>query len=567
MVQSLGHYIEVAFLEKEANNSTLHGALLRVSLFVEVALNMVRCVARIDQVLFHCLRISHRFISFHDNSALGVDRLSNLLQISALFPLEEEVASSVGRHMHQHSSHFIQRVLLFVTSDPELVHSECKSSFDEPVQGQLNSSGTVSAVFTVALFLADRELLPLLEAGASVEVHAPLSHQLKQLHALFLVLIDCLPCLEHPTHLLVSIIFNHLSLPLSEIQRQPSPHEPLLSRSLGSQVLHVVLKHLRLDTQGLQDHSHLLERGVSIAKTASTDATIGSFMFCLNQSIHLSFCVIDSGRVRLLSFFKLLNDLGETVLSPSGESFLDVTLLDQLEEPVAGLDGNGIDVALACDLTNSLEDFLAQGFSSDSANHVDGILFSLDIISPSAQDVSSFVNVSVLQSTADKGTHGGVKVLFKGVPHVFHVTKLILQFVLLGLISLLLILHISNQGSSIGFLGMQGSTESILSIFEVSLHPLPERTRRVSLHPVNQYLSDEPASAVELPRGFEPGVETSCRVHIRQSGDVICDNFAAKALHLCDRVLLSVLIAQDGALHLRDGHLVVILSLVKLFNV
>lgn len=121
----------------------------------------------------------------------------------------------------------------------------------------------------------------------------------------------------------------------------------------------------------------------------------------------LFFFILASGVIKFL----LGHHLGKNaemigILAPSGESFLFICMSEHIPEVVHDAHGIFIQEIFSCSHSNALEHLNSQCSSSDRTNNVDSIAFFTNILTPSVQDVASFLNVHIILNVVDMSFKG-----------------------------------------------------------------------------------------------------------------------------------------------------------------
>ncbi len=88
---------------------------------------------------------------------------------------------------------------------------------------------------------------------------------------------------------------------------------------------------------------------------------------------------------------------------PFSDNTLKIFSLHQTIEVIANALCVTVKELFSCNHTDSLEDFNPQSASRNRANYVDSVLFAFNVVSPSVENVATFVDVNVIFSSADKG--------------------------------------------------------------------------------------------------------------------------------------------------------------------
>lgn len=121
LVKCLGHDLEFAIGEEQADNTFLHIILLFASLRIQVLLDLLWRVPTVDQVVAHGLRLTHGFITGENDVSLSVNGVGDLLQLAELLPFSKEVADSIVGAVGGDSSQEVPLVVFLECAQLQLV--------------------------------------------------------------------------------------------------------------------------------------------------------------------------------------------------------------------------------------------------------------------------------------------------------------------------------------------------------------------------------------------------------------------------------------------------------------
>ena len=91
-------------LEEERIDTTSHLTALLGGLGVQVLVNELRRVAKLNKLRTHLLRLPSELVTFHDNFALSIDILADLFTLHHVVPAFPEVAQPVASSVHEHTT-------------------------------------------------------------------------------------------------------------------------------------------------------------------------------------------------------------------------------------------------------------------------------------------------------------------------------------------------------------------------------------------------------------------------------------------------------------------------------
>ena len=178
----------------------------------------------------------------------------------------------------------------------------------------------------------------------------------------------------------------------------------------------------------------------------------------------------------------------ERALSPPGEGFLHVCVFEHVVQVFTDSFCVLVQKAFSRGHTNPSKHFDSQCPSCDCADHIDCVLFSSHIVSPSVKNIPAFFNVNVIFHSRNMSLKSFVELSLHPVPFALSCTQLIVKSLLLRLLLLLLALALSNKLFPCVFFENKLLSELVLDHLVVGLGPLSECFGCVALYPVSQRL-------------------------------------------------------------------------------
>jgi len=117
------------------------------------------------------------------------------------------------------------------------------------------------------------------------------------------------------------------------------------------------------------------------------------------------------------------------------------------------------------------------------------------------------------------------------------------------------------------FLFLKIYFQVMLNLCIVDLDPLSKSFSSRSFKHVCKSPFEQSSFLVKVACFINPGIESTCNLHVCCSGDEVCHNFFAQRLHLWYRVHLDTVSNFDWVFNISNLILVLILSALQLFNV
>jgi hypothetical protein len=284
-------------------------------------------------------------------------------------------------------------------------------------------------MFTGSLFflsLANCVLLPLLEAGSIIEVTHTLKHLNKLLTCTFLQgkhTFNCVPDLFHFYH---AIICNYLLVAPTQHQSELGAQEPLLHSLLAIKVRNILFVNFLFNSEGFQELCHFLKGQIDISQIFLGDNMLSSLVLLLNNAANFLgmrlFCCIKAH----LSLILFLDTNLERIESPSRKSLLQIAMLRHVKKVDADPLSILVQIVLAGNHSDPPEYLNPECASRNSTYHINCVLFSADIVTPSVQNVPALLNVNIVLDAGTVRIKGFVKLTLHTITLIDRFPQLIL---------------------------------------------------------------------------------------------------------------------------------------------
>lgn len=178
----------------------MHIGSLLFRLLGQVLIDLLRRVARVDELLSQPLGIPLRLIPLQNHISFRIDDVSEFKTVNIMPPFVEEVLNSILSHMHERSLQESFLEVLILASVLQTIKSTLHSSLQEPVQNLGNTARAMGGRFMLSLAHRLRSVMPVLESLCHIEAHDPLGNLDQLSSELFIVaaiLPDCFPASSH----------------------------------------------------------------------------------------------------------------------------------------------------------------------------------------------------------------------------------------------------------------------------------------------------------------------------------------------------------------------------------